>query len=368
MAVNDVYKKYARVLVKYSLKLGKGDKFLIRSSYLAEELIKEIYRVALEAGAHPEVRISLNGAEKIFYDTATNAQLGYVSPSSLHAIKNYNALVNISAPFNLKELQNIDPAKKQKVSIARTKLNNIFMKRAAAGALRWNLCVFPTDSAAQECGMSLSEYKDFVYSACFLNHKNPVAKWRQLHDKQQKVVNYLNKRKKIEFKSNDVDITFSTVERKWINSSGKNNMPSGEVFTTPVENSVNGKIRFSYPGFFMGQEIEDITLEVKDGKVVKWSAKKGAKLLDKVFEIPGTRRFGEAAVGMNYGIKKFTKNTLFDEKIGGTIHMAVGAAYPETGGKNKSSVHWDLIADMSRGGQIFADGKKIYSKGKFIIG
>jgi len=367
MASAEIYRKYADILVNYSLKLKKGDKFLIQSSYLAEELLKEVYSAAIKAGAHPEFKIALNGTEKIFYDNASEEQLKYVSPRSDYVIKKYDALLNIMAPFNLKELQNVDSTKKQAVSIARTKLNKTFMKRAADGQLRWNLCVFPTASAAQESDMSLSEYQDFVYSACFLDRKKPLEKWRQLHTKQQKIVNYLNKRNKIEFKSSDVDITFTTEERKWINSSGKNNMPSGEVFTTPVENSVNGKIRFSYPGFFMGQEIEDITLEVKNGKIIKWAAKKGEELLDKVFQIPGTRRFGEAAVGMNYGIKKFTKNTLFDEKIGGTIHMAIGAAYPETGGKNQSSVHWDLIADMTKGGKILADGNLIYSKGKFLI-
>ena len=367
MAIVDIYKKYAQVLVEYSLQLKPGDKFLIQGSYLAEDLLKAVYRAALEAGAHPEFKIAMNGMEKIFYDTASDEQLGYVSPSSKYVIKNYDALLNVISPFNLKELQNVPPEKKQAVSIARTALNKTFMKRGAAGDLIWTLCVFPTASAAQECDMSLQEYQDFVFNACFLNAKNPLAKWTQLRDKQQKVVNYLNKKKKIEFKSDDVDITFSAAGRKWINSAGSNNMPSGEVFTTPVEDSIQGKIRFSYPGFFMGQEIEDITLEVKNGKVVKWSAAKGQELLDKVFEIPGTRRFGEAAVGMNHGIKKFTKNTLFDEKIGGTIHMAVGAAYPETGGKNQSSVHWDLIANMGKTGKITADGKVIYSKGKFII-
>jgi aminopeptidase len=143
-------------------------------------------------------------------------------------------------------------------------------------------------------------------------------------------------------------------------------MPSGEVFTGPVEDSVNGKVRFSYPGIFMDQEIEDITLEIKDGQVVNAKAGKGQELLDKVLEIPGARRFGEVAIGNNERVNKFTKNMLFDEKMGGTIHMAIGAAYPETGGLNESAVHWDLLADM-KDGQILADGEVIYDKGKFII-
>jgi aminopeptidase len=223
------------------------------------------------------------------------------------------------------------------------------------------------DAASQEAGMSLAEYEDFVYGACFLFENDPVGRWQKLKDDQQHVVDFLNSKKKIRYASADVDVEFSVDGRTWLNSAGTNNMPSGEVFTAPVEDSVNGKVRFSFPGFFMGQEIEDIELEIKDGEVVKWNAGKGKEILDKVFEIDGSRRFGEVAVGMNDGIQKFTKNMLFDEKIGGTIHMAVGAAYPETGGKNESSVHWDMLADMRDGGQIFADDELVYENGKFII-
>lgn len=188
-----------------------------------------------------------------------------------------------------------------------------------------------------------------------------------MYNEQQRIVDFLNTKKQIRYVTKDTDIAFPFEGRQWINSDGKHNMPSGEVFTTPVEDTVNGKIRFTYPGIFMGQEIEDISFEVKNGEIVKWNAKKGKELLDKLFEIPGTKRFGEAAIGTNYGIKKFIKNMLFDEKIGGTIHMAVGASYPETGGKNQSSVHWDLLADMTDGGKIYADNELIYENGKFLI-
>ena len=363
-----IFDKYAEVLVDYSLGLKKGDKLLIQSSYLAEDLVKAVYRRALLAGAHPECRIALNGTEKIFYDNAGDEQLEYISPVSKYIIENYDCTLNILAPFNMKELQSIDAEKKQKVSIARTGINKTYMTRAASGELRWNLCVFPTDAAAQEAGMSLAEYEDFVYRACFLFEDDPLGKWYELKDRQQKVVDFLNGKKAIRYVGRDIDISFSTEGRIWLNSAGTNNMPSGEVFTAPVEDSVNGHVRFSFPGFYMGQEIEDISLEVKDGEVIEWNAGKGKDLLDKIFDIPGARRFGEVAVGMNKGITKFTKNMLFDEKIGGTIHMAVGAAYPETGGKNESSVHWDMLADMTDGGQIYADDELIYENGEFLIG
>lgn len=366
MTANDIIKKYAKLLVEYSLELKKGDKLLISSTYLAEELLKEVYAQALAVGAHPEFKIALNGAEKIFYDNASDSQLEYVSPLSKYVYENYDAVLHVLAPFNVKELQNTPAEKKQKSNAARADLNKLFMERAAAKQLRWTLCVFPTNAEAQECGMSRSEYADFVYNCCFLYENDPIGCWNKLEKDQQKIVDLLNSKKEIHYRGSNIDVKFRTDGRTWINSSGKNNMPSGEVFTGPVEDSVNGKVRFSYPGIFMDQEIEDITLEIKDGQVVNAKAGKGQELLDKVLEIPGARRFGEVAIGNNERVNKFTKNMLFDEKMGGTIHMAIGAAYPETGGLNESAVHWDLLADM-KDGQILADGEVIYDKGKFII-
>lgn len=365
--MKDIYVKYAKLLVNYSLSLKKEDKFLISSTYLAENLIKEVYRQALAVGAHPEFKIALNGTDKIFFETAGNEQLKYVSPTSQYIIENYDASLHVIAPFNLKELQNVDPAKKQLNNMARADLMKTYMQRASDGNYKWSLCVFPTDAAAQECGMSKSEYEQFVYSACFLYDDDPTAKWLMLKDSQQKIVDYLNNKKQFRYLGKDIDISFSASGRNWVNSAGTCNMPSGEIFTSPVENSVNGKIRFSFPGFYMGQEIEDISLEAKDGQVIAWDAKKGKELLDKIFEIPGAKRFGEAAIGTNNGIDKFTRNMLFDEKIGGTIHMAIGAAIPEAGGKNESSLHWDMLADMKDGGEIYADGELIYKNGNFII-
>jgi aminopeptidase len=367
--MENIYKKYAKLLVNYSLELKKGDRFLIQSSYLAEELVKEIYREALIAGAHPEYDVSINGTSKIFYDTASDEQLKYISARSKYVYENYEALLTVMSPFNVKELENVDPDKKQTRSIAIKDLVATHIKRAVnlERDLKWTGCAFATDAAAQEGSMSKEEYEEFIYSACFLNETDPVAKWLELGKKQQKIVDYLNRRNDIRFAGKDIDLSFSTKGRKWVNCAGKLNMPDGEIATTPVEDSVNGKIRFSYPGIYMGQEVEDISLEVKDGEVVTWDAKKGKNLLDKLLEIPGARRFGEAAVGTNMAVKKFTKNMLFDEKMGGTIHMALGAAFPLSGGKNESAIHWDMLADMSDGGEIYADSELIYKNGDFVI-
>ncbi len=365
--MNSINQKYAELLADYSLKIKKGDKVMICGTSLAAELLSEVYKAALARGAHPELKVSIDGIEKIFYETADKKQLEYISPIQKLYINEYDCILNVISPFNVKELQNVDAAKKQAVSSARRELNKVFMERSSAGSLRWTLCVHPTNAAAQEANMSLDEYREFVYSACFLNTDDPVAGWQKLADKQQRIVDLLNKSSQIEYKSDDVDVSFRCEGRKWINSAGTFNMPSGEVFTTPIEDSVNGKVRFSYPGIFMGEEIEDITLEIKDGLVTSWDARKGKKLLDKVFDIDGARRFGEAAIGTNKGIDKFTRNMLFDEKIGGTIHLAIGASYPETGGTNESAIHWDLLADMKKNSIIKADGQMIYKDGDFII-
>jgi aminopeptidase len=365
--MDNILSKYAKLLIHHSLNLKKGDKLFIISTYLAEELLKEVYHEALEAGAYPELLISINGTEKIFYDFAGDEQLKYISPTIKYVYENYEAILRIMAPFNLRELENIAPAKKQTASLGRVDMFKTLLKRMAEGTLNWTCCAFPTDATAQECGMSKSEYEEFVYSACFLNEDDPIAKWRQFDKSQQRIADYLTGKETIRYVGKNIDISFSTKDRKWINAAGRNNMPDGEIFTSPVENSVNGKIRFSYPGLYLGQEIEDISLEVKDGTVIKWDAKKGKSLLDKIMEIPGARHFGEAAIGTNTGIKKFTKNMLFDEKLAGTIHMAIGAAIPEAGGKNESAIHWDMLADMHDGGEIYADGILIYENGRFII-
>jgi aminopeptidase len=362
-----IYEKYAELLVGYSLGLKKGDQLLISTTYLAEPLVREVVRQVLKVGAHPETWIAMNGISRVRFEEADSDQLAHVSPLFSYAVEHYQAFLTIRAPFNVKELQSVDPEKIKTASMAKAGIRQLFRDRAAAGDLNWSLCEFPTDAQAQECGLSRSEYEDFVLSACFLDDPDPQGRWTEVHESQQRIVDLLNKRRQIRFVGTDIDISFSTEGRLWVNSDGRRNMPSGEVYTSPVENSVEGHIRFSYPGIYMGQEIEDIRLTVREGRVVEWHAEKGKNLLDRVLEIPGANRFGEAAVGTNYGIKRFSRNMLFDEKIGGTIHMALGSSYGEARGENQSAVHWDLLADMTRDGEIYADGDAIYRNGRFLI-
>ena len=363
--MNPLLDTYAHVLVTYCLALKPGEKVLIRSSILGEPLVKEVYKKALEAGAFPEIELSFSDQEFIFYSHANNDQLQYSSLLYKTAVETFDALLNIRAPFNKKELQSIP---KEKLSIRQKSMapiKKIFMERSAKKALRWGLCEYPTLSGAQECGMSLREYETFVFEACFLTTPDPILEWQKLGQFQQGIVDRLNTMSDFRFKGPDTDISFSTKNRICINSDGKRNMPSGEVFTSPVENSVNGTIFFNFPTLYQGKDVQGVTLVVKEGEVVQWDAKIGKEALDQAFEIPGSRFFGEAAIGTNTHIQRPSKNILFDEKISGSIHMAIGASYPETGGKNESGLHWDLIKDMTSG-EIYGDNTLIYKNGSFI--
>lgn len=359
--------KYAKLLVHYCLDLKEGERLFVSSTTLAEPLVREVWREALRAGAIIEVDLSFREKNKIFYQEAGSQQLRHISPLYKLAMEQYDAYLHILAPFNLREDQGLDASKSNIRREATKDINKIYFERTATRSLKRNLCQYPTLANAQEAGMSLEDYEQFVFGACRLFEEDPTAAWLEVRRSQQHIVDYLNARKEVRYVGDGIDITFSTKGRTWINSDGQTNMPSGEVYTSPVEDSVNGQIHFTYPVVYAGHEVEGITLWVENGEVVKWEAKRGKELLDNVFQVPGARYFGEAAIGTNYKIDRFTKNILFDEKIGGTVHMAIGQSYLQTGGQNQSSVHWDMIADMQSGGQIFADGEKIYENGGFLI-
>jgi aminopeptidase len=227
--------------------------------------------------------------------------------------------------------------------------------------------MYPTESLAQEAGMSLRDYEAFVEKACLLDQADPIAAWEEVHRSQQTIVDYLTGKKQLVIKSRDTHLQMSVEDRIWINSDGHTNFPSGEVFSAPLEDSVEGHIRFSYPGIYAGQEIEDIRLTFEKGKVVEAKASRGEALLKALIQTdPGASYVGEVAIGTNYGIQQFTKNMLYDEKMGGTIHLALGSAYAKSGGKNQSAIHWDMLCDMKSGGEIFADGELFYRNGQFI--
>ena len=365
--MSEMLQKYADLLVNYSLELQPGDRCYVRSTTLAEPLLRELYRAGLRAGAHLVFDLDFREQQRIFYQEANGAQLDWVDPAYQNAIENYEAYLYVRAPYNLADGQDADPAKRQQRQQATRAVGKIYSERTATRALRRSLCQYPTAAAAQNAGMSLEAYEQFIFGACKLHEENPRSAWLAVRAQQQHIVDHLNGCTQVRYRNGDTDIEFSTRGRTWINSDGQTNMPSGEVYTSPVEDSVNGTVRFNYPAVYMGHEVEDVTLWVQHGYIERWEARRGGEFLDRIFELEGTRRFGEAAIGTNYDIDRFTKNILFDEKIGGTIHMAIGQSYLQAGGKNQSSVHWDMIADMTNGGEILADGERIYADGKFLL-
>lgn len=360
-------RKYAKLLVQYCLDLQPEEKLFVSTSTLAEPLLREVYREAIRAGAQVETDISFEGQQAIFLEEASESQL--LTPPLFYgtAMETFDAYLHIRAPYSLRNVADAHAEKAQIRRKAMKGLNQTYFERTATRELKRNLCDFPTEAAALQADMSLADYQQFVFNACKLDEPDPIQSWRDLRNRQQHIVDLLNQRSDFHYLGPNIDIRFSTKGRTWINSDGQTNMPSGEVYTSPVEDSVNGKVHFTYPAPYQGQEVAGVTLWVENGEVVKWEAEKGKPFLDSILELEGARHFGEIAIGTNYQIQTFTRNILFDEKIGGTVHMALGQSYLQTGGKNQSPIHWDMITDMKKGGQIFADSEKIYENGQFLF-
>lgn len=358
----------AKVLVHYSLGIKPGDFFVIRGGEVAAPLIRAVYQEALQAGAHPEVQMRLPEIAEIFLKNASDEQLQYVSSLARIPIEEADASLTILGEVNVRALSGVDPARQALRARATSELSKTMMQRAAAGEHRWCLTQFPTNADAQEANMSLADYEEFVFAACGLNEEDPVAYWRKVHAEQAAIVKRLDAVESLRIVGEDTDLTLRTAGRRWESCSGEANFPDGEIFTGPVEDSANGYIRFSFPGIFRGQLIEDIRLGFENGKVVSASARHGEELLHALLDTdPGARYLGEVGIGTNYGITRHTRNMLFDEKIGGTIHLALGAGYPETGSQNESAIHWDMLCDLRGGGEIHADGQLIYKDGRFQL-
>lgn len=360
--------KLASVLVNHSLEIKKNDLFVICGSSVATPLIKEVYKQALKLGAHPYIQIGINGLGEIYYKNASEEQLKYVSPISKFEIGKINARLAIISPENTRNLTNVDPKKQAISAVAQQPIHDMFLKRAAKKELRWCVTQYPTNASAQDADMSLEEYEDFIFKAAHVNDKDPVGYWRKVFTEQEGIRTLLDSKKKLHVVAKGTDLTVSVKGRKWINCYGKENFPDGEVFTGPVEDSAKGYISYSFPAVHGGRLVENIQLWFDKGKVVKSKASMGEKFLNSMLDMDkGSRRIGEFAFGTNYGVKEYTKNTLFDEKIGGTIHIAVGLGYPETGSNNKSGLHWDMVCDLRKHGEVYADGELIYRNGKFLF-
>jgi aminopeptidase len=362
-----ILQKFARTLVRYSLDTRPGDFFLIRTTTLAVPLVQEVYREALAAGANVLARLSFDGQDELFLRNADDEQLTWIAPTEQVEAEQVTARLNIGAPFNTRSGAGLPPERAITRARALQEIQRTGARRAAAGELRWCSTLFPTHALAQEADMSLMEYQEFVYRAMLLDREDPIAAWQAFSAEQQKKADFLNGVKSLRIVAEDTELSLRVDGRKWMNSDGHRNFPSGEVFTGPVEDSANGHIRFSFPAIRGGREIEGVHLWFENGRVVEATAERGEEdLLKELGMDEGARYLGEVAIGNNYGIQRFTKNTLFDEKIGGTCHLALGASYPDTGGKNESAIHWDMVCDLRPGGEVYADGALIHKDGQWV--
>jgi aminopeptidase len=360
--------KLAEILVHYCANVRPGDWVRLQGDVLALPLVHEVQRLIVQAGGHPTVLLSSDELEENVLREASEEQLGWISPVESILNERMDVSIRIAATANTRSLSGLDPSKQRLYQNARRELRRSYMQRAAEGRLRWVLTQYPCPAYAQEADMSLREYENFVYAATFADQPDPVARWRDVHDSQQRLVDWLKGKQQVVVRGPNIDMTLSIAGRTFINSDGRRNMPSGEIFTGPVEDSASGWVRFTYPAIRGGQEVEGVELEFEQGKVVQARANKNqAYLLSQLDSDAGARYLGEFAIGTNYGIQRFTKSILYDEKIGGTLHMALGAGYPETGSANQSSIHWDFICDMRQDSQILVDGQLFYKNGEFQI-
>ncbi len=358
----------AQVLVNYCVDVKPGQLIAIHGLPAAQSLLKETYREVLRAGGFPYFFGSIDGLEEIFYSEASDEQLQHVSKVSEMVANDFDGRIAVLSHSNTRNLSGVDPERQQMFARAHTEVMETMMRRSAEQEMNWVGTLYPTHAYAQDAEMSLEEFENFVYGATYADTEDPVAEWLALKETQQQLVDWLEGKKQVEVRGPHIELSLSIEDRNFWNSDGRKNMPSGEIFTGPVEDSAKGWVRFSYPAVVHGREIEGVELHFESGRVTKANAAKNENFLRAVLDTDaGARYLGEFAIGTNRKIQRFIKNILFDEKIGGTIHMAVGAGYPETGSLNKSAVHMDMICDMRDGGQIHVDGELFYDSGEFKI-
>ena len=365
--------KFAKILVEHSARIAPGDRVVIEATTVAEPLVRELFIQIMEKGGHPHPLIAFPGmmpfSQDEFYLTYANeAQLDFVPTFYKLAYDQFESRIRIHSATNTRATTSISAAKVQRRNRATATITESQMRRGGEGKFKWVTTLYPTDAYAQDAAMSLKEYEDFVFGAVHAHEDDPIAFWKSTAAGQQKAINFLADKSIVTLRGPNVDLTLSIKGRKFNNSTGTHNMPDGEIYTGPVEDSVNGWVKFTYPAIYQGVAVEGAELIFNRGRVDSAKAEKNLDYLLQMLESDqGSRHLGEFAIGTNFDINKFTGNILFDEKIGGTFHMALGAGYPETGSKNKSSIHWDMICDLRKDSEILVDGELFYKNGTFVF-
>ncbi len=363
------YQKLAQILVDHSTGVKTGDRVAIETTTNAESVVRDIYELVLQRGAHPHLLLNLPDQEKILYDYANDEQLAFTPVFQKMVTEEFEVYIRVRADIDPRILSGVAGEKQSLRQKGMAPVRNTMLRRGATRSLRWVLTQIPTEGYAREAGMSLADYTAFAFSACHVDEHtaDPVAHWDGIRQKQQKMIDTIEGHDQVKLLGANVDLSLSVKGRKFNNSFGRHNLPDGEIYTGPVEGSVEGWVRFTYPAIYQGQAVEGVELKFEKGRVISAKAQVGEQLLlAMIASDDGSHYLGEFAIGMNYEIDRFTRNILFDEKIGGSFHIALGAGYPETGSKNTSVIHWDLICDMRNDSQISADGEIIYQNGRFI--
>ena len=360
--------RLAELIVGYSLELGEGQTLRITGATVAEPLIVALHRAALRRGAHPYADVEVEGLNELLVAEASEEQLDYVSPMDLREIELVDAIVSIWAESNTRSFTRLDPERQRRLIARRRGLTNRYWERVVRGEAKWCGTLWPTPAYAQDAELSLREYEDFVFRACHAEDEDPVAHWRAYAEQLTERARTLEATRELRIVGEDTDLRVVVEGRSWEPAVGRQNVPDGEVYTSPVETETEGTIRFSFPALFEGREVEDIRLRFDAGRVVGAEAASGGEYLRALLDMDaGARLLGEMAFGLNYEIDRFTRNVLFDEKIGGTIHVALGSGFEHLGGRNVSALHWDIICDLRRDGEVYADGELIWRAGHFLV-
>ena len=365
----------AKILTEYSSPVQPGDYVTIAGQHdTAGPLVEALVEAVLKRGGYPNVQSApLISADyspyyELFMREANDAQLDHLDSTIMHWVNHSDALFFIKASANTKAVSAIDPARISRFRRTIQPFGEAYLDRYDKGELRWTVVGWPTEALAQSAEMGLRAYEDFVYRACGLDQPDPVAYWIAFRDKQERLVAWLADKKHAEVRGPGIDMSFDFQDRLWVSCHGALNFPDGEIFTSPVEDSVNGTVEFNFPSVYQGFEVDGVKLRFENGVAVEASASKGeAFLLSQLDTDAGGRRLGEFAIGTNMGVQQLTRSILFDEKIGGSIHMALGRSYAEAKGLNQSAIHWDMVHNMKEGGEIVIDGELFYRSGEFLV-
>ena len=367
--IDQRYMKLAQILVDHSAHVKKGDRVAIETTTNAEEVVGMMYELVLQRGAHPHVLLNLPEQDKLFFKNASDEQLGYTPTFQRLVTEQFEVYIRVRAEIDPLALRSVQAEKQSLRQKGMAPVRNAMLQRGATNDLHWVLSQIPTEGYAEEAGMSISEYTDFLFSACHADEStaDPVAHWENIRRQQAAMIDRLHGHDVVKLMGPDVDLSLSIKGRRFNNAYGSHNMPDGEIYTGPVEDSVNGWVKFTYPAIYQGQAVEGVELRFENGRVIKAKATVGDPLLQAMINSDeGSHYLGEFAIGTNYEINRFTRNILFDEKLGGTFHTALGAGYPETGSRNTSNIHWDMICDLRNDSEMSVDGEVVYKNGKFI--